>query len=432
MGEQMSLRRGVPAHRAYLFFVILSLLFATLPWAPVATASDPVSLNNYALDLLNRGEYDKALEEFQRAYSLNAYDPTVKRNLAEAYAYVGRFQLEKNKYDDAALYFDNAGQLFPDDSRYAVLRGIALYFAKRYDAAAYELERARGLGGDTVEVLYFLGRVRYDTDNLAGALELWDKALELDPANKPVKELADKARRELAVEGRMGKGYSARFNISYDSGKSDLADSVLETLENAYNRVGSDLDYFPTARVPVILYTQRDYRTVTAGPDWSGGLYDGKIRLPIGGAKELADVMKGVLFHEYTHVVVRELTGGNCPTWLNEGLAELEGRKQYNPPLHEIARAVRNGSLLSLASLEGSYTSFDGKQALLAYEQSYSIVTFMTSTYGWYKVREILVNLGSGMPVAAAVTKELADFGLDYARVEQEWRDYIRRELGDR
>ena len=41
-------------------------------------------------------------------------------------------------------------------------------------------------------------------------------------------ELAEKARRELAVEGRMGKGYSARFNITYDAGRSELADHVLE------------------------------------------------------------------------------------------------------------------------------------------------------------------------------------------------------------
>jgi tetratricopeptide (TPR) repeat protein len=404
-------------------------LAAVLAGSVPARASDPVTLNDYAFDLISHGEYEKGLEQLQRAYSLNAYDPLIKKNLAEAYAYVGRKKMEQNQFDEAATYIDSARELFPDEPRFAVLRGIALYFAKRYDAATYEFERARGLAGDTVEVLYFLGRTRYDTDNLTGALELWDKALEIDPANKPVKELAEKARRELTVEGRMGKGYSARFNVTYDAGRSELAGNVLDTLESAYNRVGSDLDYFPSARVPVILYTQRDYRSVTASPDWSGGLYDGKIRLPVGGATELDDTMKGVLFHEYTHVVVRELTSGNCPTWLNEGLAELEGRKQYNPPLHEIARAVRGGSLISLASLEGQFTSLDTRQARLAYEESYSAVTFMTTTYGWYKVREILVNLGSGMPIAAAVAKGLADFGLDYARVEQEWRDYIRREL---
>ena len=31
--------------------------------------------------------------------------------------------------------------------------------------------------------------------------------------------------------------------------------------------------------------------------------------------------MRGIIFHEFTHVLIAELTGGNIPTWLNEGLA---------------------------------------------------------------------------------------------------------------
>ena len=407
----------------------LFLGLALLPGRP-AVANEPTALNDYALELLSRGEYDKALEQLQRAYSLNSYDTTIRKNLAEAYTYVGKRRMDRNQFDEAATFFDNARELFPDNSRYATLRGIALYFAKRYDAAAFELERSRQLGGDTVEVLYFLGRVRYDTENLAGALEAWDKALAIDPNNKAVRDMADKARREAAVESRMDKGYSSRFSISYDTEvKSNLADSILDTLESAYNRVGSDLDHFPTARIPVILYTKKDYRTVTASPDWSGGLYDGKIRLPIGGASELGEQLRAVLVHEYTHVVVRDIANGNCPMWLNEGLAEVEGRREYNPPLQEIKKAFAGGTLLSFATLEGPFTGLSGKRAQLAYEESYSIVNFMAATYGWYKIKEILVNLGSGMPVAAAVAKALGDFGLDYEQVEREWREYLAREL---
>ena len=56
----------------------------------------------------------------------------------------------------------------------------------------------------------------------------------------------------------MEKGYSGMFVISYDEGtRSDLADSVLDVLETAYNRVGYDLSCYPATRVPVILYTKR-------------------------------------------------------------------------------------------------------------------------------------------------------------------------------
>ena len=418
-----------PWLRILLPYTLLALVF--LSCGTPASAADPQSLNDYAIDLINKGEYEKALDAMQRAYSNNVVDAGMRRNLAEAYAYVGKKLFDEGRYEEAARYFDNAGELFPEVPRYALMRGIALYFAKRYETATYELERARKLGGDSVELLYFLGRIRYDSDDLDGALELWDKALAIDPKNKAVLDLAEKARREASVESRMGKGYSSRFNISYDEDfKSDLATTILDTLERAYNQVGGDLDHFPQARIPVILYTKKDYRTVTAGPDWSGGLYDGKIRLPIGGASTLTDVLRGVLYHEYTHVVVRELTNGNCPTWLNEGLAEAEGRREFNQPLHELPKALKGGSVLPIASLEGAFTALGGTQARLAYEESYSVVNFMLATYGWYNVREILVNLGKGMTIASAVAKGLANFSVDYPRLEQEWRDYLRREVG--
>ncbi|KAF0218312.1 MAG: TPR repeat-containing [Geobacteraceae bacterium] len=416
---------------SYISAVSSLLLFILFVSVCPASANDPFLLNDYALELLKRGEHEKALEQLQKAYSLFPYNETLRKNLAEVYTFVGQRRMEKGLFDEAAANFDNARELFPDDTRYGVLRGIALYSGKHYDAAAYEFERARNIVGDTVDLLYYLGRVYYDTGNLTGALEVWDKALTMAPSNKMIRELADKSRRELAVESRMDKGYSSRFVVSYDTEvKSDLADGILATLEDAYNSVGSDLAYFPIARIPVLLYTKKDYRSVTTSPEWSGGLYDGKIRLPIGGASELTPLLKGVLFHEYTHVVVHELTNGNCPTWLNEGLAEFEERKVFNPPMAELGKAAKQKGFLSFKALEGSFASLSVREATLAYQQSYAMVNFMISTYGWYKVKDILVNLGNRMPIETAMAKALEDFSLNYGSVEQEWQEYMKKEFG--
>ena len=139
---------------------------------------------------------------------------------------------------------------------------------------------------------------------------------------------------------------------------------MLKALERAYNRVGTDLSYYPSVRVPVILYTKKDYRSLTASPEWSGGLYDGKIRLPIGGAAHMTPMLRGVLFHEYTHVVVRELTKGNCPSWLNEGLAEYSGRRLVgysNADIVKVAAAKRaddTGFVRSFAYVSGPLYGF--------------------------------------------------------------------------
>lgn len=413
---------------ALLSFLVLLLLSITVS---EASADSPDVPNDSARELIRRGEYDKALEQLKEAFSLFPYNESIRKNLTAAYAAVGKKELERKEFDAAAENFDNARKLSPDNQEYGILRGIALYLGKHYDAAAIELEQSRQNGGDNVPLLFYLGRVYYDSGDLEKALAAWDAALAIEPGNKPIHDMAEKARRESAVESGMEKGYSSMFVISYDEGtRSDLADAVLDALESAYNRVGYDLSYYPTARVPVILYNKKDYRSVTAGPDWSGGLYDGKVRLPIGGAKEVSSVLRGVLFHEYTHVVVGELTKGNCPTWLNEGLAEIEGRREYNPAMPELAGAAKSGALFPFSSMEKSLASLDAKNALLAYQQSYAMVSFMISAYGWHKVRETLVNLGAGMRFETAIAGAFADYGLDFAAIVKEWQEHMRKEYG--
>ncbi len=408
---------------------LLLLLSAFI--VPQAFAEGSRVINDSAADLMHRGEYEKALEQLQNTFSLFPYDESIRKNLTAAYVAMGKRQLERKQFDDAAINFEAARKLAPDNQEYGILKGIALYSGKHYDECIIELENARQNGGDNVLLLFYLGRSYYDTGDLTRALDAWDRALALDPGIKAVSDMAAKARRESSVEARMTKGYSSKFVISYDEGtRSDLADDVLDALETAFNRVGYDLSYYPVTRIPVILYTKRDYRSVTASPAWSGGLYDGKVRLPIGGAGKITPMLRGVLFHEYTHVVVGELTKGNCPAWLNEGLAEAEGRKENNPPLIELENAAKSGGYISLSTLEKSLSSLDSKRAALAYQQSYSLVNFMISAYGIYKVRDILINLGNGMDSNAAISGALADFGLDFKGIVEEWRAHMRKEYG--
>lgn len=411
-----------------VFLLTLSLLVSS----PLH-ANEPVDLNESAIGLMQKGEHDKALEQLQKAYGMSPYDQTLKKNLAEAYTYVGQKRMSEANYEAAAESFDKARELFPDTPRYYTLRGIALYYSKYPDAAQNELERARGIGGDSPDILFYLAKIQYDAGNLAVALELLEKALALKPDFKAAAEMIPKLKRELAVEKSMDRNYSSKFVISYDAEmKSPLAGDILSTLEDAYNTVGRDLSNFPAGRITVIIYTRKDYKSVTTGPDWSGGLYDGKIRIPVGGAQELSDQLKAVLFHEYTHVVIQEITQGNCPTWLNEGLAELEGRKIFNHPLIELGIAAKNGTFVSFAKLEGGFTGLGSKEAALAYQQSYSLVNFMVNAYGWPKVTEILQNLRAGMKSAAAIKKAMADFGLDFDGVIEEWRRQMRSEFGSR
>ena len=395
-----------------------------------AIDSDPVIHSGYGRELILRGEYEKGIEQLRRAYLLFPLNPTFKHNLAEGYAAHGHQFFKQKRYEQADENFIKALELYPEEPTYALLRGICNYHLKKYDIARYELERARLLKSDSPEVLYYLGLVQYESGNRIQALELWELALKLSPGRKEIIELLAKSRKETAVESVMDRGHSSRFDLTYDPGvDTGFALAILDVLESAANQVGAELGHFPEARVPVGIYRRDDFKTVTDSPDWAGGFYDGTIRLPFGSLKEITPVMRGVLFHEYAHVVIFDLTRGNCPLWFNEGIAEMFGRMQYNRPMPEFGRAARKKSFADFRKLESGFSSLSTADAGLAYQQSYAMVNHMVTTYGWHRIKQILSALGKGMTFDEAVAASLKDFSLNYDGVVAEWRESLEREM---
>lgn len=409
-------------------FATVMLLATVASGEPID--SDPVLRSGYGRELLMRGEYEKGIEQLREAYLLFPLNTVFKRNLAEGYAAFGHQLFKLKRYEQADENFIKAQELSPEEAGYALLRGISNYNLKKYDVARYELERAKDLKQNSAEVLYYLGLVQFETDNRQQALELWEQALKLSPGRTEIIELLKKGRKENAVEAGMDQGHSSRFDLTYDPGvDTSFALAILDVLESAANLVGAELELFPEARVPVGIYKRADFKTVTDSPDWSGGVYDGKIRLPFGALTEITPAMRGILYHEYAHVVVFELTRGNCPLWLNEGIAEMFGRMQYNMPLPAFGRAARSGKLVDFRRLEANFSDFSTSAATLAYQQSYALVNYMVTTYGWHRVRQILSLLGTGSTFDDAIATGLKDYNLTYDGLVNEWRASVEREM---
>jgi tetratricopeptide (TPR) repeat protein len=408
--------------------VMSLLMLATAVAGPID--GDPVLRSGYGRELMMRGEYEKGIDQLREAYLLFPLNITFKRNLAEGYAAYGHQHFKQKRYEQADENFIKALELYPEEPGYALLRGICNYNLKKYDVARYELERAKAIQQDSPEILYYLGLVQFETDHRPEAIELWEQALKIAPGRKEIADLLAKSRRENNVEASMDRGHSSRFDLTYDPGvDTEFALAILDVLESAANLVGAELGLFPEARVPVGIYKRDDYKTVTDSPDWSGGFYDGKIRLPFGALKEITPAMRAVLFHEYAHVVVFELTRGNCPLWLNEGIAEMFGRMQLNHPLPEFGRAARAGKLIEMRKLEANFSDLSTSAASLAYQQSYALVNYMVTTYGWHRVKQILAGLGTGLSFNDAAVAALKDYNLNYDALEKEWRASVEKEL---
>lgn len=407
-----------------LFLLSLLTLFLAGYGPRPAGAAGPEAALVRSSEQMARKEYRQAVETLHQALAAHPYSAELRRALAEGYFGLGMEHLQARRFADAASVLQEGTEYAgAEEGRFRLLRGYALFRAGDLGAAEGELNTARALTEDEPQVLELLGQVYYAGGRLHEALQVWEEALAKQPENGDLAARLEKTRRELRVEEAMERNAGGNFTISYDGAvHDDLGGQVLEALEEAYNEVGRDLGFYPVVEVPVLLYTQRDFAELTGAPDWAGGLYDGKIRIPVGGLTAMNDQLRAVLQHEYTHVALHYLTGGRCPLWLNEGLAEVAERRYFDPPLQALPAAAVADKLLPWSRIERSFEGLSPAEVKLAYEQSYSLVSFFIGQYGWHKMADVLAEIAAGRPAPEAIGRALADYAVDYDTFLTQWR----------
>ena len=376
-----------------------------------------------AVSLMRQQEFSQALVLLHESESRLPNPEQVSDLLAEAYLGLGYQEMHRGEYEAALNAFTDGGDYAADDD-VRFLRGEALVWFQtgQYATAASVLDQALGMTDDQSEIYLLLGKALYADGRMQQAIDALTRARETGDVSI-IDPLLEKVRQEWQIEQNLEQDARGHFLLSYAEGQqADLASSILGALEDAYADVGAKLAYFPEVKVPVILYTRRSFSTVTGSPDWAGAVYDGKIRIPLGGVQQMTPQLRALLYHEYTHVLVRHLTRNRLPTWLNEGLAEISGRSIIDPPLHHFSSAVRDGQLLSWDQLSKSFAGLSGGQALLAYEQSYALTRFMANQYGWDNMRDLLVRLGGGDDFEAAVQAAYDSYGLGWPEILSEWQ----------
>ncbi len=409
-----------------LHFLLLVLLTSFI--VPVASAASTNQRIEAAIKLIEQKEYAQALELL---HDLEASIPNpnqISNLLAFAYLGQGYQLLSSGDFSAARESFTDGRRYNEDDVRFWQGEAITLYKQGHYAEAVSSLDQALGIAPQNADVYHLLGQSYYADGRMAEALDSLTRSSELG-GGADVADLLEKVRREWKIEQEMGQEVRGHFQLSFADGgqTATLATVILETLEDAYAELGSELAYYPDVRVPVLLYSRKDFSAVTNSPDWAGAVYDGKIRLPVGGMHHMTDQLAAVLYHEYMHVIVHYLTNRHVPVWLNEGLAELAGRRIYALPLEDLHRASEAKKFISWDVLSEPFTGLADNKVRLAYEQSYSLVHFMVDQFGWHKMTELLEKLGKRQDWQTAIADVYQDYGLDWPAIQSEWQANLSR-----
>jgi len=352
-----------------------------------------VGYNVAAVFEFNRGEFEHSIYLLRRALTFAPDHPSLLLNLS-------RLQMRRGEYSTALDGLERAERLAPNDADTAVLLGWAYRGANRLDRAVEE----------------------------------WKRALSLRP--DPVSEaMLANAQRDLDEERTYRAEESGHFTLRYSGSATAmfLPGEVLRTLETHFRAIESELSYTPPDSIPVILYTDQAFADITTAPSWAGALNDGRIRVPVQGLTSVDDRLSAVLKHELTHSFIRQKTGGPCPTWLNEGVAQWMAGKRSDKFAASLAKALEEAEAkahgagnwtVQPAALDSPWIGLSGDQARAFYKLSLAMVEYIIRTKSMDDIRRLL----DAIPVAPSPESALRNtLGMDYAELLKQTALYLRR-----
>lgn len=369
---------------------------------------------------------ESAIAAFEKAMKLYAVEKSIAKNKANAHERRGTVRLQKKQFDGAVEDYKTAIELDPLTGRYPTSLAYVAYLKEDYDSAERQLDAVVRAFEKETDAWVLLGETCYKKGDLRRAIDSLEKALKLEPNRSGLAERIEKIRGELKVEGDFLPQNSSHFQFRFPQNRSDLyttADLVASMLEDAYWTVGRNFDHYPEGRTQVVFYEVKDFSAVTRADEWVGALYDGKIRVPIRDFEKHRDSLWKTLFHEYTHRVVHSLSQSRCPTWLNEGLAQIS--ENANVPEAENRLRESKTLLLTAAELGAPFVGkLSSARARVAYDQSLSLSKYLVEQRGFASITRYLRSLAGDAttpPVAEPKAFE-AEFRMTLEECMKRWR----------
>jgi len=299
----------------------------------------------------------------------------------------------------------------PDEPSLLFGASVSAQVQGRSSEAKTSLRRALELNPRFTPASLLLGEIIYREGDLDQAIKTYETALTFAPGNGDLTSRLQAWHREADVHSTFIERRQDRFRVMFE-GRTDaaLAARTTDALNAAFWRIGQELRAYPSNAIQVMLYTEQQFRDITRAPEWSDGLYDGRIRVPTAGASRAPALFEGVLVHELTHAMLASLAPRGVPAWLHEGLAQhFEGAdvQAARRRLHALPRHI------PLDRLDGGFTGLTNAGAIVAYDESLVAVSaiIQRGAVSWTQVLYALAE--SDRP-----RETLRGFGVDYAELE--------------
>ena len=256
-------------------------------------------------------------------------------------------------------------------------------------------------------LLALAGMAAWRSDDPRLALEYLRASLDLAPT-PAVERLYHQVERESKGDQSTERLYGLRVLLRYESSivPTETARQMTTVLDQEFIRISQQLGCSADERVVAIVQSRDAYRKTTDSAEWSGGQFDGKIRVPVFDPKVLDKEMIRSLQHETTHACLTMM--GRWPAWLQEGIAQkLSGDTLTPAQRKQITGWVHDGKLPRLSNLRQDWSRLDTAHAAVAYALSLAAVELLWQDSGDDGVRNLLRNPERLPQVTAELDRKL-------------------------
>lgn len=196
---------------------------------------------------------------------------------------------------------------------------------------------------------------------------------------------------------------SSHFSLRYDEKFSDyLSEAVLNLLEAAHEEFLFKFGFGLLSPMEVILYSQESFANITIdSPHWIGGIFDGRIRIPVINSDQDDDkilkLLNRTLRHEFAHAVLHARTQNRTlPYWFDEGFAQVFECQTLSCQNKKI---FPEGTFLELHDFETSFIKFHHKKAQQAYKQSLYLLKNLSRNSNGQSIKRLITKLSYSGPL---------------------------------
>lgn len=271
----------------------------------------------------------------------------------------------------------------------SVSKAMGLMQQNRNAEALELLEAVLRVNRRDATVLALAGQAARRSDRVRDAVAYWQESLEM--AQSPVVErFLKEALQELAADQSSQQLIGMRFAFRYDdrSVTPEQARSLVPILDSEWARVAELLGCRSEERITAIIQSREAYLRTTSAAEWSGGQYDGRIRVALVEPTP-GEHTRQTFAHEIVHACLAQT--GSWPAWFHEGLAQkLSGRTLPASQISAIKQMARTHQLPSLGTMGQTFARMSAHHAQIAYATAMLAVDLLYQHYGPDGVRSLV------------------------------------------